>query len=31
MTLGLFVLIVGLSFSAWALWADQNGRRVNED
>ncbi len=31
MTLGMFVLIIGIPFSAWALWADERGRRINQD
>ncbi|TWG87896.1 hypothetical protein L602_001500000290 [Cupriavidus gilardii J11] len=27
----LFVLFVGGGLSAYLLWADQNGRRVNKD
>jgi 4-amino-4-deoxy-L-arabinose transferase-like glycosyltransferase len=31
MTLGMFVLIIGIPFCAWALWADERGRRINQD
>ncbi len=31
MTLGMFVLTLGIPFCAWALWVDERGRRINRD